>query len=62
MPFELGFVRAVAVDHDRPCIGLRESGNDVHQRRLATAGRTDDRDELAVADGEADAFNDGQRP
>jgi hypothetical protein len=68
--------RAMLRDHDAPraraghrraidahcaAVGFFEAGDDVHQRRLAAAGRPDDRDELAVCHFETDTANDWQR-
>ena len=52
-------VRAVdglAFDHDVPARGREEAGQDVQQRRFATARRADDDDELAFAHLEVHAF------
>ena len=48
----------------RTCAARRldEAADDVHQRRLAAARGADDRDELALADVEADAVDDAHRP
>ena len=46
----------------RPARRLDEAADDVHQGRLAAARRADDRDELALADLEADAVDHAHRP
>jgi hypothetical protein len=45
----------LAVDEHRALGRLDEVGDDPQQRRLPAAGRPDQRDELAGADGEVDA-------
>ena len=45
---------ALAVDQHL-AVGREEAADDVEQRALAAAGRTDDRDELALGDREIDA-------
>ena len=47
-------VDALAGDFDRAVVDGVETGDDVQQRRLAAAGRSGDRDELAVGDVEVD--------
>ena len=44
-----------AVDADRAARRLLQRADDVHQRRLAGPGRTDDDDELALLDAQVDA-------
>ncbi len=44
-----------AVDDDLALVGLVQPGEDVQQRRLPTAGRTHQGDELAVGDVQVDA-------
>src|SRR5678815_4215137 len=47
-----------AVDDDRAGVGSHEAGNHVHQRGLAAARRTDDRDGLTLAHIEGDVLDD----
>jgi acyl-CoA thioesterase-1 len=50
------------VQHDLAPRRAVESGHQGEQRGLATAGRSQDRDELARGDGEIDAIDDGELP
>ncbi len=51
-------VRCIAVaDHDRAGIGLFEPGDQPQQRRLAGAGRSQQHDELAVRNGDAQVLD-----
>src|SRR5436190_5325414 len=51
-----------AVGQNAAAVRTDEPGDHVHQRRLAASRRADDDDGLAVADGEADAVDDAERP
>jgi hypothetical protein len=55
----LGQLRTI--DRHRAAVGAIESREDVQQRRLAAAGRTDDGDDLAVADGKRDSLQHPER-
>jgi hypothetical protein len=45
-----------------PAVSAGEPGNDLEQCGLAAAAWADDRDELALADGQADAVENGGAP
>jgi hypothetical protein len=56
----LGIDRAAADAH-RPGILMQEAGDDAQQRGLAAARRSEQRQELALRQRQADAIEDGQR-
>ena len=51
----------LARDADRPSVGLLEAGKHAQGRRLATAGRSEQRQELAGLDGEIDLVDGDDR-
>src|SRR6201999_4198041 len=52
----------LAVELDRAAIDAEQAGDDAQQGGLAAARRAEQRDELALGDGEIDATQDGGRP
>ena len=52
----------LAVDDHAALVGILETGEQPKRGRLATAGRTEEGDELARADGEVKAVERGHRP
>ena len=52
----------VTVEQHRPGIRSLEPGNDAQQRRLARTGRAQQRQQLTLIDGEADAIERDERP
>jgi len=57
-PVRPGTDHHLVVGHDAAAVGLGEAGDDVDQRRLAASRVPDERDELALLDGEVDAAKD----
>ena len=53
--------RAV-VEPDLAVVGVIEAGDQPQQRRLAAARRTEEGEQLALLDREADPVDDGERP
>jgi hypothetical protein len=57
-PIRPGTGHHLVIGHDAAAVGLGEAGDDVDQRRLAAPRVPDERDELALLDGEVDAAKD----
>ncbi len=56
--FGLQVGHVLAVDADRPAVGVFEAGDHAQRRRLAAARRAEERDELALVDRDVEVLDD----